>query len=281
MKKLLLAGVAWLGLTIAAHAQTMSAIVVAACNTPPTTYVVGQSYPLTMDTSGRLCNNGSGGGGGGTTVTGNQSNASSAVAPTSTNIGSNSYIYGFNGTTWDQLQVDANKYLKVTAAELGIWQVTPTVPAASTLSLTSSTTAYTSGQLIASSATAGSVVNPSFAMPTLGGAIPRIRIYTNDTTSTAWASASVQIDLWDAAPTWTNGDHATWLPATGSSHHIASYSCAFPSAVWGDGLATECQINQGNYASIIATTVYWSLQATSGSGVLGASKTISIRPELN
>jgi hypothetical protein len=163
----------------------------------------------------------------------------------------------------------------------GIWAVTPTLTTVSTLSLTGTTTAYTTGQLVANNATAGSITNPSFSMPALGGAIPRIRVQTTDTLSTAWAGAAIQIDLWSAAPTWTNGDHATWLPATGAASHIAQFSCTFPSAVWGDGLATECTLNQGNYASLTSTTVYWSVQATSGSGVLTASKAIKLIAELN
>lgn len=46
-------------------------------------------------------------------VTGTTSNASSGVATSSTNLPSVAYNYGFNGTTWDQLQVDASKFLKV------------------------------------------------------------------------------------------------------------------------------------------------------------------------
>ena len=44
---------------------------------------------------------------------GTTSNATSAVATSSTNTPNVAYNYGFNGTTWDQLQVDASKYLKV------------------------------------------------------------------------------------------------------------------------------------------------------------------------
>lgn len=49
-------------------------------------------------------------------LAGTVSNASSAVATSTTNIGSVAYNYGFNGTTWDQLQVDASKFLKVNVA---------------------------------------------------------------------------------------------------------------------------------------------------------------------
>ena len=44
---------------------------------------------------------------------GSTSNATSGVATSSTNTPSVAYNYGFNGTTWDQLQVDASKFLKV------------------------------------------------------------------------------------------------------------------------------------------------------------------------
>lgn len=69
---------------------------------------------LAMNTSGQLCTNATGGGT--TTVVGTTSNASSAVATSATNIASVAYNYGFNGTTWDQLQVDASKNLKVLEA---------------------------------------------------------------------------------------------------------------------------------------------------------------------
>lgn len=155
----------------------------------------------------------------------------------------------------------------------------------STLTMTSSTTAYSANQLIASSATAGSIVNPSFSILNAAGgaAIPRVRLSSNDTTSTAWAGVTLQVDLWTASPTWTNGDRGTWLPATGSASHVASYSCTMPTPVWGDGLATECLISVNNFAAVklaSGTTIYWSLKAVGASGVTGASKTFTLTAEL-
>lgn len=49
-------------------------------------------------------------------VNGAASNASDAVATSSTNAPNVSFNYGFNGTTWDRLQVDGSKFLKVTLA---------------------------------------------------------------------------------------------------------------------------------------------------------------------
>lgn len=43
-----------------------------------------------------------GSGGGGVLVVGNVSNASSGVAPTSTNLGTDAFNYVWNGTSWDQ-----------------------------------------------------------------------------------------------------------------------------------------------------------------------------------
>lgn len=103
---------------------------VTSCGTTPTTIVNGKPAYLTVDTTGKLCDTGSGGGGGTTTVQGNVSNASSAVATTSTNLGTNSYNYGFNGATWDQLQVDSLKNLKVVS-----------LPAPATTTTTNSTIA--------------------------------------------------------------------------------------------------------------------------------------------
>ena len=154
----------------------------------------------------------------------------------------------------------------------------------STLTLPSTTTAYSAGQLIASSATAGSIVVPSFAIANSGGSaqIPRLRLSTNDTTSTSWGGVQVQVDLWSASPTWTNGDRGTWLPATGSASHLGAFTCAFPATMWGDGLGTECFPQVGNFpwVKLSGATIYWSMQALTASGVTGASKVFTLTAEL-
>ena len=49
------------------------------------------------------------------TAAGTISNATSAVATSATNQATVAYNYAFNGTTWDQIQDDANKNLKIVA----------------------------------------------------------------------------------------------------------------------------------------------------------------------
>jgi hypothetical protein len=64
--KHLLAFIAALGLLATpfglAHAQQVYAVTVASCGTPPNTPVAGGSYPILMDTTGKLCTSGTGGG---------------------------------------------------------------------------------------------------------------------------------------------------------------------------------------------------------------------------
>lgn len=154
----------------------------------------------------------------------------------------------------------------------------------STLTMTSATTAYTAGQLIATSATAGSVVNPSVAIATsAGGAIlSRVRLDTNDSTSTAWGGQTVRVDFWTTTPTWTNGDRAAWSPATQTGAHLAAYTCTM-SAEYGDGAFSECAPTVGNYTTVklaSGTSLFWSLDAITGSGVTGASKVWTLTAEL-
>lgn len=159
-----------------------------------------------------------------------------------------------------------------------------TNPSGCSISMTSATTAYGAGQLVANSATAGSVANSSFAIANAAGGafIPRVRVSTNDATSTAWGGVSMQVDLWSASPTWTNGDRGAWKPATGTASHLAAYSCVM-SAEYGDGAYAECAPTVGAAPApklAAGTTVYCSLEAVSASGVTGASKTWTITPEL-
>lgn len=154
----------------------------------------------------------------------------------------------------------------------------------STLQLTSSTSVYAAGNLIASSATAGSVVVPSFAIAnSAGGAsIPRVRLSNNDATSTAWGGQTVQVDLWSTAPTFTNGDRAAWAVATGSAAHLGAFTCIL-SAVTGDGVYQECAPSVGTAVYIklaSGTSVYWTLQAVTGTGTTGASKVFTIAAEV-
>jgi hypothetical protein len=154
----------------------------------------------------------------------------------------------------------------------------------STLTLTSATTAYGAGQLIANNATAASVVVPSFSIANSGGGalIPRLRLSVNDATSTAWGAVSIQVDLWSQAPTFSNGDRGAWSPATGTATHLGAYACTM-SAEYGDGAFAECAPAVGSVSApklASGASVYWTLQAVAASGVTGASKVWTLTAEL-
>jgi len=76
MKKLLLSAaiLALAGYADSAHAVD-TATVVASCGTPPATYVAGQPFPVTQDTSGTICTNSSG------SVTASLAGKATAAAP--------------------------------------------------------------------------------------------------------------------------------------------------------------------------------------------------------
>lgn len=156
----------------------------------------------------------------------------------------------------------------------------------STLTLPSTTTAYSSGELIANNATAASVSVPSFMIANVGGgaSIQRLRLSTNDTTSTAWGGKTIQVDLWSAAPTFVNGDRGAWSIATGTAYHLGSFSITM-SAMYGDGAYGEGAPAVGNavlvsLAGLGVSTIFWTLQAVGGSGVTGANKTFTLTAEV-
>jgi hypothetical protein len=89
-------------------AATNSMLMGGVFNTTPPTLTTTQQGALQLDSAGNLLINIKAGG-----SVGNVSNASSGVATSATNLGTVAYTYGFNGTTWDQLQTDASKNLKI------------------------------------------------------------------------------------------------------------------------------------------------------------------------
>jgi hypothetical protein len=182
------------------------------------------------------------------------------------------------------------KALALAAGLLSPLAALAATPLQSTLTLPASTAAYTAGNLIASSATAGSVVVPSFTLPQgpMPWQITRLRLDTNDPTSTAWPAKIVLVDLWKpsalgAAPTFNNGDRAAFSVLVGTAQHLGQFSCTF-SAEYSDGAYAECAPAVGSNVSIYAapgSKIFWTAQAgTGGSGVTGASGVFTLTAEV-
>ena len=171
----------------------------------------------------------------------------------------------------------------VLAANGSLAQVTTPSNPASTLTLTSATTAYSASQFVANSATAGSVVVPTFPVSQQfqSAAIVGGRVSINDPTSVGWIGATVNIDLWSSAPTFTNGDRAAWAVATGAAAHLGTLNCgAFNAA--GDGVYAECSVAVANFRLPrlpSGSIVYWTVETTSATSTTAASKTLTFTPE--
>lgn len=145
--------------------------------------------------------------------------------------------------------------------------------ATSTLALPSSTTAYTAGQQV------GAV--GSFAWPSAtAGALQRLRLSTNDTTTTSWGGVIVQVDIWSSSPTM-GGDRAAYSVTSGAATHLGAFVGTF-SAVGGDGAYAE--LAPVPIAPLLnlssGQTVYYTIQAIGASGVTGASKVMSLVAEV-
>lgn len=98
--------------------------------------------------------------------------------------------------------------------------------ATATLTRPADNTAYASGDLVANSATAGSVTPLSFALPFTSGTgqtiLQRVRVSKNNTNV---SNATFRLHLYAASPTVSNGDNAAWL-STQAANYLGFIDCA-------------------------------------------------------
>lgn len=89
------------------------------------------------------------------------------------------------------------------------------------------TTAYASGDIVANSTTAGSVVPVAFADATAGPGFPAIikRIQLLKSAASA-TNATFRVHLFTVAPTVTSGDNAAIVIATGAAGYLGQFDIA-------------------------------------------------------
>lgn len=193
----------------------------AAVTTSAPTYTTATTNPLSMDTSGNLrinCITGCGG-------TGSISNATSGVATSSTNTGTVAYNYGFNGTTWDQLQVDASKFLKVNIS-------------AGTAAMTQAAGSVVSGAYLSGAFASGSMVD-----------VTNLSAPITPATATATKSALLGMQFNSTQATFTNGQQGSvqgssrgaLFVATGADTFNVTVNAALPA---GTNLVGKVGIDQ-------------------------------------
>lgn len=142
----------------------------------------------------------------------------------------------------------------------------------STLTRPANTTAYAANQLVGNNVTAGSVTVPSVAIVnTAGGAlIPRVRLTTNKTSG--WDQVTIRVRLWTAAPTYTNGDGAAYVPATGAAALLGSYDVLLTQ--FGDGANGVGAPAVGNAVMVklaSGTALFWDMQYVGTAALTPAS----------
>lgn len=153
-------------------------------------------------------------------------------------------------------------------------------PPSSVLTLSTSASyagTATTPQLIASSATAGSIVVPTFGLP-FQNVVPRVVLTTNHTSG--WGNVALLINLWVAAPTYSTGDGTTYTVATGAASWRAQYACTLTQAADGAFCAALPVVGSAPLVHPGTTgLIYWDIEIQStATGVSG--KTFTLTPEL-
>lgn len=118
-------------------------------------------------------------------------------------------------------------------------------------------TAYASGQLVANSTTAGSVVPMTFAIrnENIGSIVRRVRMRKN---STGVSGSAFRVHFYNVAPTVTNGDGGVWLSTT--SGYIGSFDVTIDKA-FSDGSGGAGVVNNGIDMNVAVGTIYGLVEA--------------------
>lgn len=121
------------------------------------------------------------------------------------------------------------------------------------------TTPYQSGDLVANSTSAGSVIPMTFSVSRetgRGGMIRRARIRKS---GTGTSNASFRLHLYSASPTVANGDNGAWSTNQGANY-IGAIDIA-TSTAFTDGAAGNGIPNIGNEINFTSDTIYGVLEA--------------------
>jgi hypothetical protein len=147
-----------------------------------------------------------------------------AVATGATNVGTLGFLYGFNGATWDQLQVDASKFLKINCA------------AGCTGSGPADTTAALSGMTANSAATQIALVGTnSVSVDTKGSGNDTVRA---DTSIASGSSKKWYFQIVANTVPGASNPGQGWLGLTNGSFSLTGNPCG--------GTNSVCSRDDGN-----------------------------------
>ena len=139
-----------------------------------------------------------------------------------------------------------------------------TATASGTLTRPADTTAYAASDLVASNTVAASVVVPSVTVARIAAGSGLIRsslLRSNHTTGLD--AINFTVDLWTAAPTFTNGDNGAYAVATNGDKWLGSMSGTFRQ--FADQAVAMCAVDGGlpeiAFKLASGTDVLWTLRA--------------------
>lgn len=147
-----------------------------------------------------------------------------------------------------------------------------------TLTRPADSTGYTAGDLVANNTTAGSVTVPTVTVARVAGGSGMIRsaiLKTNHTTGLD--AINFTVDIWSAAPTFTNGDNGVYAVATNGDKWLGSLSGSFrqfadyASAM----LAPDGGVGELSFKLASGTDVYWTMR-TNGAFTPASGKTFNL-----
>jgi len=123
------------------------------------------------------------------------------------------------------------------------------------------TTAYASGDIVANSTTAGSVVPLNFPNCSNGVGHPmqvrRVRIFKSGTSTT---NASFRVHLFNVLPTVSSGDNAALAITTGGANYLGQVDVTVGQGT-GDGAAGQATTEINCHPAAQATNLYGLLEA--------------------
>lgn len=145
-------------------------------------------------------------------------------------------------------------------------------------------TGYSQNDLIASSATAGSVVVPSFTAARVAAGsfmMRKARLYTAKTSG--MSAFQCIVEFWSAAPTFTNGDNGAYAVATGAASWLGRADFDVMTQVADGGYAAGIPHTGSDWGIKLGSgqVVYWTLKEIDATGFTpAAAQTFTLIPEI-
>lgn len=153
-----------------------------------------------------------------------------------------------------------------------------------TLTKSTKTTAYSSGQIVAQSATAGSCSPITLAVARANdktGMVRRVRLMVNDT---AWLTLTVRVHFFTNSPTFTNGDAANFAGGLSESSYIGYADVVIDQQFTSSnvkGIGAPAAGGEFNFVPSSGTqNIFAVLEARSTTGTVTASTTWTLTAEV-